>query len=514
MAIPSQTDDGETMNNPLRSAPDSRLQRIAGPCGIVLFGITGDLAQRKILPALYDLANRGLLPPSFSIVGVARRHIENIEEVVEASIRRGAKTAVTSTTLSQLLSGLRLVEGQFDDDATYQLLADTLADVDKARGTGGNWAFYLSIPPALFPTVLGGLGRAKLQAGEEDGWRRVVVEKPFGHDLASARELDAVVTNVFPPDSVFRIDHYLGKETVQNLLALRFANELYEPVWNSNHVDHVQITMAEDIGIGSRAGYYDGIGSARDVIQNHLLQLLALTAMEEPNNFSADALRIEKEKILEATTFYGPIEESAVRGQYEAGWQGGQKVKGYKDEDGIPADSITDTYAAIRLGIHTRRWEGVPFYLRAGKRLGRRVSEIAIVFKYPPFLPFDSTAGLGHNMLVVRVQPQEGLTFKVGSKVPGSSMRLRDVTMDFAYGHAFTEYAPEAYERLILDVLLGDPPLFPQQREIELSWKLIDQAEQYWESSPETLGTYAPGSWGPQCSDEMLERDGRVWRRP
>ena len=502
------------MNNPLRSAPDTRLQRIAGPCGLVLFGITGDLAQRKILPALYDLANRGLLPPSFSIIGVARRHIENIAEVVEKSIRRGAQTSVTDTTLSQLLSGLRLVEGQFDDDATYTALAETLKDVDATRGTGGNYAFYLSIPPTLFPTVLGGVGRANLQGGETDGWRRVVVEKPFGHDLTSARELDAVVTNVFPPNSVFRIDHYLGKETVQNILALRFANELYEPVWNSEHVDHVQITMAEDIGIGSRAGYYDGIGSARDVIQNHLLQLLALTAMEEPNNFSANALRIEKEKILEATSFFGPIEESAVRGQYEAGWQGGQWVKSYKEEDGIPAESITDTYAAIRLGIHTRRWEGVPFYLRAGKRLGRRVSEIAIVFKYPPFLPFDSTAGLGHNALVIRVQPQEGITFKVGSKVPGSSMNLRDVTMDFAYGHAFTEYAPEAYERLILDVLLGDPPLFPQQREIELSWKLLDQAVELWESSPQTLGTYAPGSWGPACSDEMLERDGRVWRRP
>ncbi|MGO1638437.1 MAG: glucose-6-phosphate dehydrogenase, partial [Ancrocorticia populi] len=276
----------------------------------------------------------------------------------------------------------------------------------------------------------------------------------------------------------------------------------------------VQITMAEDIGIGSRAGYYDGIGSARDVIQNHLLQLLALTAMEEPNSFSADALRAEKEKILDATSFYGPVGESAVRAQYEAGWQGGQWVKAYREEDGIPQDSITDTYAALRLGIHTRRWEGVPFYLRAGKRMGRRVSEIAVVFKYPPFLPFESTAGMGHNTLVIRVQPQEGITFKVGSKVPGSSMRLRDVTMDFAYGHAFTEYAPEAYERLILDVLLGDPPLFPRQKEIETSWKLLDQAEEYWETHPETLDTYRPGTWGPACADKMLARDGNEWRRP
>ena len=502
------------MPNPLREAHDTRLQRIAGPCGIVLFGITGDLAQRKILPALYDLASRGLLPPSFSIIGVARRHIENITEVVENSIRDGAKMPVTDTTLNQLLSGFSMVEGQFDSDDTYRLLGERMADVDDTRGTGSNYAFYLSIPPELFPTVLGGIGDAGLQAGPEGSWRRVVIEKPFGHDLASAQALDKVVTGVFDPDSVFRIDHYLGKETVQNVLALRFANEIYESVWNANQVDHVQITMAEDIGIGSRAGYYDGIGSARDVIQNHLLQLLALTAMEEPNSFSAEALRVEKEKILDATSFYGPVSESAVRAQYGAGWQGGQWVRGYLEEDGIPEDSITDTYAALRLGIHTRRWEGVPFYLRAGKRLGRRVSEIAVVFKYPPFLPFESTAGMSHNTLVIRVQPQEGITFKVGSKVPGSSMRLRDVTMDFAYGHAFTEYAPEAYERLILDVLLGDPPLFPQQKEIETSWRLLDQAEEYWEAHPETLETYRPGTWGPQCADKMLARDGNIWRRP
>ena len=467
------------MVNPLRSAPDSRLQRIAGPCGIVLFGITGDLSRRKILPALYDLANRGLLPPSFTIIGVARKVDPSLPEKVEAAIREGANTPVTETTLKQLMSGLVVVNGQYNDVETYRSLGHTMDKMSAERGTNGNYAFYLAIPPELFPTVLGGIGTAGLCA-EDDGWRRVVVEKPFGHDLESARELDDMVTKVFHQDAVFRIDHYLGKETVQNLMALRFANELYEPLWNSAHVDHVQITMAEDIGIGTRAGYYDGIGAARDVIQNHLLQLLALTAMEEPISFEPSALRIEKEKVLEATRFYGPVGESAVAGQYTSGWQGGEWVKGYKEEPGIPADSITDTYAALRLGIETRRWKGVPFYLRAGKRLGRRVSEIAVIFKYPPFLPFPSTDGLGHNALVIRVQPNEGMTFKLGSKVPGSGMQLRDVTMDFAYGHAFTEYAPEAYERLILDVLLGDPPLFPRHREIELSWKLLDQAENHW----------------------------------
>ncbi len=501
------------MVNPLRSAPDSRLQRIAGPCGIVLFGITGDLSRRKILPALYDLANRGLLPPSFTIIGVARRVDPSLPEKVEAAIREGANTPVTETTLKQLMSGLVVVNGQYNDVETYRSLGHTMDRMSAERGTNGNYAFYLAIPPELFPIVLGGIGTAGLYA-EDDGWRRVVVEKPFGHDLESARELDDMVTKVFHQDAVFRIDHYLGKETVQNLMALRFANELYEPLWNSAHVDHVQITMAEDIGIGTRAGYYDGIGAARDVIQNHLLQLLALTAMEEPISFEPSALRIEKEKVLEATRFYGPVGESAVAGQYTSGWQGGEWVKGYKEEPGIPADSITDTYAALRLGIETRRWKGVPFYLRAGKRLGRRVSEIAVIFKYPPFLPFPSTDGLGHNALVVRVQPNEGMTFKLGSKVPGSGMQLRDVTMDFAYGHAFTEYAPEAYERLILDVLLGDPPLFPRHREIELSWKLLDQAEGHWAEHPDSIAEYAPGTWGPAASDRMLARDGRAWRLP
>lgn len=499
--------------NPLRALTDRRLQRIAGSCGIVLFGITGDLAKRKILPALYDLTNRGLLPPSFSIVGVARRDID-VRSAVEQSVREGAKTPVSDTALKQLLDGVSLIVGGYDDPEMYRALAQHLRGLDETRGTGGNFAFYLSIPPRLFPVVTEGLAGADLNRGENGSWRRVVIEKPFGRDLASARELDETVRAVFPESSVFRIDHYLGKETVQNIMALRFANELYEPIWNSAHVDHVQITMAEDIGIGSRAGYYDGIGATRDVIQNHLLQLLALTAMEEPVAFTADAVRAEKEKVLKATHLFGPAETNSVRAQYAGGWQGGERVKAYREEDGIPADSITDTYGAMALGVETRRWAGVPFYLRTGKRLGRRVSEIAIVFKRPPFLPFDDISGLGQNTLVIRVQPNEGTTFKFGSKVPGSEMRLRDVTMDFAYGHAFTEYTPEAYERLILDVLLGEPPLFPQWREVEESWRIIDQVENYWESAPETLETYHPGTWGPAGADAMLAANGHVWRRP
>jgi glucose-6-phosphate 1-dehydrogenase len=314
---------------------------------------------------------------------------------------------------------------------------------------------------------------------------------------------------------VFRIDHYLGKETVQNILALRFANELFEPIWNANYVDHVQITMAEDVGIGGRAGYYDGIGAARDVIQNHLLQLLALTSMEEPVSFDAAAVRVEKEKLLSAVRLPDDLGAYTARGQYAQGWQGGVPAVGYLQEDGIPTDSTTETYAALRLDIDTRRWAGVPFYLRTGKRLGRRVTEVAVVFKRAPHLPFEATATeeLGQNALVIRVQPDEGLALRFGSKVPGTAMEVRDVTMDFAYGEAFTESSPEAYERLILDVLIGEAPLFPRHAEVEESWRILDPIEEYWAAHghPEP---YPAGTWGPESSNDMLARDGRTWRRP
>jgi glucose-6-phosphate 1-dehydrogenase len=342
----------------------------------------------------------------------------------------------------------------------------------------------------------------------------VVIEKPFGHDLKSARELNEIVDAVFPPNAVFRIDHYLGKETVQNILALRFANELWDPIWNRNYVDHVQITMAEDIGIGGRAGYYDGIGAARDVIQNHLLQLLALTAMEEPVSFDAESLRAEKEKVLSAVRLPADLAAGTARGQYTAGWQGATPVPGYLEEDGIPADSRTETYAAIQLGVDTRRWAGVPFCLRAGKRLPRRMTEIALVFQRAPHLPFSKTdtEELGQNALVIRIQPSEGVTVRFGSKVPGSAMEVRDVNMDFAYGGAFTESSPEAYERLLLDVLIGDPPLFPRQQEVELSWKILDPIEEFWMEhvKPEP---YPAGSAGPASADDMMARIGRTWRQ-
>ncbi|HLP23748.1 MAG TPA: glucose-6-phosphate dehydrogenase [Microbacteriaceae bacterium] len=504
-------------SNPLRAADDFRLNRIAGPCGLILFGVTGDLSRKKLMPAVYDLANRGLLPPGFALVGFARRDWEHEDfmQVVHDSVKQYARTEFREDVWAHLAQGIRFVPGDFDDDSAFDRLRATVEELDEVRGTMGNHAFYLSIPPKSFPLVVAQLKRSGLADAHADVWRRVVIEKPFGSDLETAIELNDVVASVFPPDSVFRIDHYLGKETVQNILALRFANRLYEPLWNAEYVDHVQITMAEDIGVGGRAGYYDGIGAARDVIQNHLLQLLALTAMEEPRSFDARDLRAEKEKVLAAVRLPEDLGAATARGQYGGGWQGGELVPGFLDEEGMNPDSQTETYAAMKLEINAERWKGVPFYLRAGKRLGRRVTEIAVVFKRAPQQLFEQsqTDQLGQNALVIRVQPDEGVTIRFGSKVPGAGMQVRDVTMDFGYGHAFTEASPEAYERLILDVLLGEPPLFPRQEEVELSWKILDPIERFWETQgqPES---YPPGSWGPASADTLMERDGRSWRRP
>ncbi|MCS0637337.1 glucose-6-phosphate dehydrogenase [Streptomyces sp. LP05-1] len=503
--------------NPLRDAQDRRLPRIAGPSGLVIFGVTGDLSRKKLMPAVYDLANRGLLPPGFSLIGFARRQWEDedfAEEVYQA-VKQHARTPFREEVWQQLSQGMRFVQGDFDDHDAFETLKKTMEELDKAQGTGGNFAFYLSVPPKFFPLVVQQLKKHGLADQKDGSWRRAVIEKPFGHDLTSAKELNEIVHEVFASDQVFRIDHYLGKETVQNILALRFANTLFEPIWNRSYVDHVQITMAEDIGIGGRAGYYDGIGAARDVIQNHLLQLLALTAMEEPASFDADALASEKTKVLGAVKLPKDLGRDTVRAQYAAGWQGGERAVGYLEEEGIDPASKTDTYAAVKLEIDNRRWAGVPFYLRTGKRLGRRVTEIAVVFQRAPHSPFDHTATeeLGQNALVIRVQPDEGVTMRFGSKVPGTSMEVRDVSMDFAYGESFTESSPEAYERLILDVLLGDSNLFPRTEEVERSWEILDPIEEYWDQHGKPA-QYTAGTWGPAEADEMLARDGRSWRRP
>jgi glucose-6-phosphate 1-dehydrogenase len=503
--------------NPLRDPRDRRLPRVPGPCALVVFGVTGDLARKKLIPAVYDLANRGLLPPGFAMVGFARRDWGDgdFAELARKAAQDGSRTGFRDDVWARLSDSIRFVPGSFDDDAAFDRLAETLIGMEETHGIQGNAAFYLSIPPAMFPVVLKQMQRTRMADNtQRGGWRRVVVEKPFGHDLQSGADLNRLVDEVFTAQDVFRIDHYLGKETVQNLLALRFANTMFEPVWNGNFVDSVQITMAEDVGIGSRAGFYDTAGAARDVLQNHVLQLLALTAMEEPVAFDAEAIRTEKTKVLGAIELPDDLERYAVRGQYDQGWLGGQRVVAYVDEENVPKTSTTETYAAVRLNVETRRWAGVPFYLRTGKRLPRRVTEIAVVFKKAPHLPFAATdtEELGHNQLVVRVQPDEGITLRFGSKVPGSSMEVRDVSMDFLYGEAFTESSPEAYERLLLDVLIGDATLFPRNEEVELSWKVIDPLEAFWAGSKPAR--YRAGEWGPREADEMLARDGRVWRRP
>ncbi|WP_375475995.1 glucose-6-phosphate dehydrogenase [uncultured Jatrophihabitans sp.] len=511
-------DFGADGTNPLRDPADRRLPRVPEPCALVIFGIGGDLSRKKLIPAIYDLANRGLLPTDFVMIGYSRADWPgggSFEALARKSARDGARTDWREDVWKRLASNTKFVEGAFDDDQAFDQLVEVMAELRESHGIQGNAAFYLSVPPSLFPPVLKQMERTKLADAEHaGGWRRVVVEKPFGHDLPSALELNGLVDSVFPPRDVYRIDHYLGKETVQNLLALRFANLWFEPLWNANYVDSVQITMAEDVGIGGRAAFYQATGAARDVLQNHLLQLLALTAMEEPVEFSPEPVRIEKLKTLRAISLPPDLGEYAIRGQYDQGWLAGERARAFRDEDGIPGDSTTETYAAVRLGVETRRWAGVPFYLRTGKRLPKRVTEIGVSFKKAPHLPFSKTdtQELGHNQLVIRVQPDEGVTLKFGSKVPGSSMEVRDVSMDFLYGEAFTESSPEAYERLILDVLVGDATLFPRSEEVEASWRVIDPLEEFWADHPPFL--YRAGEWGPKEADDMLARDGRQWRRP
>ncbi|MCP1387110.1 glucose-6-phosphate dehydrogenase [Corynebacterium sp. TA-R-1] len=503
--------------NPLRALDDTRLPRIAGPSGMVIFGVTGDLARKKLLPAVYDLASRGLLPAGFTLIGFGRREWskQDFEAYVKDAVTASARNDFNENVWNRLAEGMHFVTGAFDDDAAFDRLADLLAEMDATRGTGGNWAFYLSVPPEHFAGVINQLDRCGMAAQDENRWRRVIIEKPFGHDQASARELNAVVNTVFPENAVFRIDHYLGKETVQNIMALRFSNQMFEPVWNSHYIDHVQITMAEDIGLGGRAGYYDGIGAARDVIQNHLIQLLALVAMEEPTSFSPRRLKAEKLKVLRATTAVGPFEETTARGQYTAGWQGSERVVGLREEEGFDPNSTTETYAACTMQINSRRWAGVPFYLRTGKRLGRRVTEIALVFKRPPYQPFTEgqTDLLTNNAVVIRVQPDEGVLMRFGSKVPGSAFEVRDVNMDFSYSEAFTEQSPEAYERLILDALLDESSLFPTNDEVERSWEILDPVLEFWAAGGRP-DEYQAGTWGPESADRMLRKDGREWRRP
>jgi glucose-6-phosphate 1-dehydrogenase len=511
-----------TLVNPLRAG--MRHARTVAPCVMVIFGATGDLTHRKLMPALYNLALEQPLPAEFSVVGVARRPFSDeqfrqqaLEAVNSFSRRRPVNPAVWET----FSRGLFYCQTQFDDPAGYAALGALLDRLDRERGTMGNRIFYLATQPSFYPNVIehlraAGVARRGDQGGH--GWSRVVIEKPFGRDLASAQELNADLGTAFDEEQIYRIDHYLGKETVQNILVMRFGNGIYEPIWNRRYIDHVQITAAESLGLEGRAGYYDEAGALRDMIQNHMMQLLTLVAMEPPAAFLADAVRDEKVKVLRSIPplHASEIAQDAVRGQYGPGWQGGVHVRGYREEPGVASDSRTETFIALKLTIENWRWAGVPFYLRTGKRLTKRLTEIAIQFKRPPYLLFRNTGAdeMQPNVLSLRIQPNEGVTLLFGAKVPGQEMRIRPVNMEFFYGRAFGVQPPEAYERLLLDCMHGDSTLFTRRDETELSWRLVDTIARAWAHEPAAaIPQYEPGTSGPAAADALIERDDRTWRR-
>jgi glucose-6-phosphate 1-dehydrogenase len=487
-----------------------QLRRTPDPCAIVIFGASGDLTKKKLFPALYSLAYRRLLPEKFAIVGVARTE-ESDEEFktrMKAAVQEFGRDDFRDEVWDSLTEGLRYLAMDFADESGEDELAQTLAELDDQRATGGNRVYYLAIPPSVFPTVVDALGRRR----SAKGWTRLIIEKPFGHDLESALALNTAIQEHFAEDEVFRIDHYLGKETVQNMLALRFANGIFEPIWNRQFIDHVQITVAESIGIEGRAGYYEQSGAIRDIFQNHLLQLLAITAMEPPIDFTADSVRNEKVKVLRAMHTPGP--KSVVRGQYGRGFIEGEEVPGYREEDGVDPQSTTETFVAAKLYVDNWRWADTPFYVRMGKRLPRRETVIAIEFKRAPHPPFEevSADGLRPNVLLVHIQPDEGISLEIGAKVPGAGMTIRTVHMDFHYGGTFRTGMPEAYERLILDAMLGDATLFTRTDEVEEQWKLVDAMVAPWKRDRPNFPNYAAGTWGPPSSDDLLHRDGRSWR--
>jgi glucose-6-phosphate 1-dehydrogenase len=488
------------------------------PTALVIFGATGDLAHRKLLPGLYNLAHEGRLPERFELVGVARSEHghESFQDTARESIERFSRTKPDADVLDGLISDMRYVPGSFDEPRVYEELGKTLSEFSARAGQELNRVFYLSTAPQFFPVIAGALHDAGLNRCEA-AETRIVIEKPFGYDLDSARKLNADVLEAFDESQIFRIDHYLGKETVQNLLALRFANALFEPVWNRNYIDNVQITAAEAIGIEGRAGYYEGAGALRDLVQNHMLQLLALLTMEPPASFEANRLRNEKVKLLEAIPppRARDVHQMGLRAQYGPGVVGGSPVPGYREEEGVAPDSRTETYAALRLQVSNWRWAGVPFYLRTGKRLARRVTEIAVTLKPVPHLALHSEGSVGvqPNQIILTVQPDEGVTVSLGAKIPGPQMRIRPVNMEFRYGTSFMSESPEAYERLILDAMRGDATLFTRNDEIEALWGIVDPILSAWhEDRHSPIREYPAGSAGPSAADGLLD-PGHRWRR-
>jgi glucose-6-phosphate 1-dehydrogenase len=503
----------QTPENPLVEG----LERLpVAPTTLVIFGATGDLARRKLLPALYNLAHEGALPERFHLVGVARREREHehYRAECEQAIRAFSRRTPDEDVLAGLLAHVKYVPGTFDDESVYRELERVLDRFEERAGEKLSRAFYLSTAPAFFPVIVEALGKQGLDRCE-DAEVRVIIEKPFGTSLAEAVELNRRVLDVFEETQIFRIDHYLGKETVQNMLAFRFANGMFEPLWNRNYIDNIQITAAEDIGIGSRAGYYDHAGALRDLIQNHMLQLLCHVAMEPPVNFTAEEVRNEKVKVLQAIHAPTAVEipRMAVRAQYAPGHAGGEDVPGYLQEEGVREGSTTETYAALRLEVDNWRWAGVPFYLRAGKRLARKITEIAITLKPVPHLAFSQEGSLGirPNQLLLTLQPNEGVSLQLGAKIPGTRMIIRPVNMEFLYGTAFLSQSPEAYERLIMDAMRGDPTLFTRNDEVEAQWEICDPIVNAWATTPGPVAQYEAGSQGPPEAAEIL-CEGHRWR--
>jgi glucose-6-phosphate 1-dehydrogenase len=486
------------------------------PTTMVIFGASGDLAKRKLLPAIYNLAHEGALPEQFNLIGVSRgeQSDDEFREEARKSISEFSRRDADEKVLDALTERFRYVTGTFDDDSMYERLESVLGEFDDEAEIEFNRLFYLSTAPSFFPVIAEALGQHGLNKNEGSEVR-IIIEKPFGTDLESARELNRRVLACFDESQVFRIDHYLGKETVQNMLVLRFANGIFEPLWNRSYVDYVQITAAEDIGIGSRAGYYDKSGALRDLIQNHMLQLLMILSMEPPVSFSADEVRDEKVKVLHSIPAPKPddVPNMAVRAQYEAGAAAGDEAKGYLEEEGVPDDSTTETYAAVRLMVDNWRWAGVPFYLRTGKRLARKITEIAVTLKPVPHLAFKQSGSLGvePNQLVLTVQPNEGVSLSLVAKIPGARMAVRPVQMEFLYGTSFMSQSPEAYERLIMDTMRGDATLFARNDEVEAAWEICDPILKAWEEDDSPLPKYESGSAGPKEADDLL-MPGHKWR--
>ena len=514
--------DANTVKNPLREGLQAH--RSAEPAAMVIFGASGDLTERKIVPALYYLARERLLPPGFSIIGCARTPFthEQFREKMRHAVTEFLQlpNEESESFVEGFGKGIFYIADNFGDAAAYEQLKTLLDRLDQERGTCGNRLFYLATPPSFFPVIIRHLGAVGLArpAQPEKSWTRIIIEKPFGRDLASARELNRTVNEVFREDQVYRIDHYLGKETVQNLLVLRFANGIFEPIWNRRYIDHIQITVAEDLGVENRGSYYEEAGLLRDMIQNHVMQLLSLVAMEPPATFQAAAVRDEKAKVLRAVRpiHADRVPDFTVRAQYVEGFARGQKVPAYRAEPKVARDSVTETYAALKLYIDNWRWADVPFYLRSGKRLAKRDSEISIQFRRVPHLLFRDTPGeqIDPNVLAIHIQPDEGISLRFSAKLPGPTMQIRPVLMDFRYGESFGASPPTAYETLLLDCMLGDATLFNREDAVELSWELMDPILKRWkEDGANGLAFYEAGTWGPAESEKFIEADGRRWQR-